>query len=177
MKRDTRIIFKIDEGDRIVSVNDEWDRFAAQNAGEDVLSTHVLERSIWDFVGNDETRDFYRQAFDQVRGGDTVTFNYRCDSPDRLRLLEMSMILVDGLFVVFTSSTVSVEARPAEIVFDSGVPRTSSMLRVCSWCKKLFVEGKWIDASDAPPFERAAMPALTHGICDDCDDILRESLN
>lgn len=176
MQPDARIKYRLDVNGRIVGVNDEWDRFAHQNSGDEVLWAKVMHRPIEDFIDDPETREFYSRTIDQVRNGNMSIFQFRCDSPDRCRLLEMRVELtVDGL-VEFTSRPIWIEERRPELLFDASAPRTSTMLRVCSWCKKIFVNGAWIEVDETRLFDGPEKPSLTHGVCDDCNAKLRKNL-
>jgi hypothetical protein len=40
-------------------------------------------------------------------------------------------------------------------------PEHEDLVRVCSWCKRMFVEGKWVPGDPQTDF-------VTHTICDPC---------
>ncbi len=175
MKPDTRIKYRLDSDDRIVGVNDEWDHFANQNSGDEVLSAKVMNRPIEDFIDDPETRDFYSRTIDKVRNGNMSIFQFRCDSPERRRLLEMRVELTDEGLVEFTSRPIWIQERSREVLFDASAPRTSAMLRVCSWCNRIFVNGSWIEAGETRLIDGPDVPSLTHGVCEDCNANLRSN--
>jgi hypothetical protein len=62
-------------------------------------------------------------------------------------------------------------------LLDPAVPRNpDTLLRMCAWCKKLDVEGTWLEIQDAIGrlrlFDHPAVPAITHGICDRCFELV-----
>lgn len=66
-------------------------------------------------------------------------------------------------------------------LFDSDVPRSEEMLRVCSWCNRVEQDGQWVEDAvrESRIFERSRPPMMTHGICEICvqrmiDTILTE---
>ena len=176
MEPKARIKYRLDTNDRIVSVNDEWDRFALQNSGEDVLSAKVINRPLEEFLDDPDTRAFYSQTIADVRNGKRSIFQFRCDSPERSRLLEMRVELTDDGLVEFTSRPIWIQERPREMLFDPSVPRTSEIVRVCSWCKKIFVNGAWVEVDETQLFDGPEKPSLTHGICETCHATLYETI-
>ncbi len=141
MQLDARIKYRLDVNDRIVGVNDEWDRFAHQNSGDEILSAKVMNRPLEEFIDDPETRNFYSRTIEDVRNGNRSIFQFRCDSPERRRLLEMRVELTADGLVEFTSRPIWIQERSPEALFDASEPRTSAMLRVCSWCKKDLCKG------------------------------------
>src|SRR5450631_2450126 len=84
------VSYQIDGHDDIISVNSAWKAFARSN-GAPHLAEQVVGRSLWEFVSDGTTRQVYRDLLVRVRGGRTVTFSYRCDSPSLRRYMRMTM--------------------------------------------------------------------------------------
>jgi len=62
-------IYRIDSTDNIVSVSDNWNRFADANAwGGSLRSKDVVGHKLWDFIHGIETRYLYQELFRRVRG-------------------------------------------------------------------------------------------------------------
>ena len=66
------------------------------------------------------------------------------------------------------------EERPAIPLLDSDMPRSSQPLKICSFCKRIRVEGyRWEEAEQAIEaldlFGSAALPPLSHGVCPSCE--------
>jgi len=172
------VCYRIDSDDRIIYVNDQWDRFAGGNDGDGVRSSEVLGRSLWDFIDGLTTQQIYRQIVKRSRAGNAVDYPLRCDAPDRRRLLQMDVRPADGGAVEFRSRIVSEEPRQALSLLDRRFPRTGDLITVCSWCEKVRVGGRWVEVEDAIAalglFQQGELPALTHGICRDCSESMNK---
>ncbi len=166
------IVYRINDRDEITFVSESWDRFADQNAGDAVLSARVLHHSLWDFIADATTRELYRQVLVRIRAGTHLSFTFRCDSPACRRLLEMTVERHPEGGVVFRSRTLSVEDRPAQPLLGVVAGGDGALLRICSWCKRVDVHGRWAEVEDAVRelglLEAAQPPGITHGICEDC---------
>jgi hypothetical protein len=180
MPRSGEIVYRLDDRDEFCFVNGEYDSFARDNCGEAVASHAILRRPLWDFVTDPTTQQLYRDMLRRVRAGRPVRFRFRCDSPARRRLLEMDVRAGDGGGVEFRVRTVSEEDRPYQPLFDPHAGRSDERLRVCGWCKKVHVGDAWAEVEDAVArlhlFERAAMPEVTHGICEECFRAMTDTL-
>jgi hypothetical protein len=174
------IVYRLDDQDHIVFLNDEWDQFAAANAGESIASHRVLYRSLWDFVTDINTREIYRHALVRSRGGQRLRFCFRCDSPSRRRLLEMTIGRGPDETTEFRTHLLTEEARTPQPLLEATAPRSSDLIRMCGWCKKVFVGGGWKEVEEAVSrlalFERPVMPGITHGICESCYETMMERL-
>jgi hypothetical protein len=131
------VFYGIDEQDRIAFVNPAWDEFAADNGARHLQSGSVISRSIWDFIADDGTRFLYREIFKRVRAGHPTRFEFRCDSPDRRRLLEMDARLIMGQGIGFRLRTLSLEDRPRQPLLGEARKLSGEILRMCSWCKRV----------------------------------------
>jgi len=174
------VVYRVDAEDRLAFVNDEWDRFAAANAGQACLSSKVLGRPLWDFVSDRTTRLLYGSMLAKVRAGAPVRFPFRCDSPDCRRFLEMSAGLADLGAVEFTVRTAAIESRPAQALLDPATPRTEALLRICGWCKKVEIGGLWYETEVAVAklglFGAHALPLVTHGMCLECEAAMTRTI-
>lgn len=174
------VVYRVDAQDRLVFVNDEWDRFAAANAGQACLSAKVLGRPLWDFVSDRTTRLLYGNLLAKVRAGGSVRFPFRCDSPDCRRFLEMAAVPAGRGAVEFTVRTAALEPRPALALLDPAIPRDEELLRVCGWCKKVEIDGLWYETEVAVAklglFGAHALPLVTHGMCLECEAAMSKTL-
>lgn len=94
------VVYRIDAADRLVWTNRLWRAFAAQNHGDDLVAPDPHGATLWDRLGADAaTVDIYRRLVARVRvSGGEVRFPFRCDAPDRCRLLQMTIrALGDGV--------------------------------------------------------------------------------
>lgn len=87
MDREGDVRYWLDQRDRIVYVNQAWDRFAERNNGGDCLGEKVVGRSLWHYISDVATTVLYHQVLDRVRQSYEVSFALRCDGPERRRFL------------------------------------------------------------------------------------------
>lgn len=174
------IVYRLDASDLIVAVSESWDPFARANAGEQVTAQAVVGRPLWDFVTDPTTREIYRQVLVRIRGGSPVQFTFRCDSPTCRRRLEMTVTATGDGGVEFRSRTLAIEARAAQPLVGASATEGSELLRVCGWCKRVDVDGQWLEVEEAMAalqlLERLVPPPITHGICPACHDRMMATL-
>lgn len=168
----SEILYRLNNEDQIIFVNNAWDQFASANEGGHLAGGQVLRRCLWDFIADSTTQQLYRDVLKRVRSGRPVRFGFRCDSPDRRRLMEMDILPKDNRAVEFRTRTVSEEGREPQLLLDVHQSRSDELLRMCSWCKKVDIGGDWTEVEEAVArlrlFEQAVLPNLTHGICETC---------
>jgi hypothetical protein len=70
-------------------------------------------------------------------------------------LLESSLILISGLFVMVITFLLLRRYR-----------RLEHFLKVCAWCKKVWINGTWVNFEDYA-LSRYSQKS-SHGICDEC---------
>lgn len=170
------LTYRIDAADRLTAVSEAWDAFATANNGADATADSVLGRPLWDFISDLTTIELYRQVLARIRTGKAMTYNFRCDSPDCRRLLEMRIRLVDDTGAVeFQTETLSSGPRALAPVSqgDGAVGEDeATMLRMCGWCNRMDADGEWLEVEVALPrlrlLEYPDVRMLTHGICETC---------
>lgn len=167
------ILYRINEHDEIVFVNDEWSQVGVKNGAPDIVSGKILGHSLWSCISGDTIKDIYREILRQARAGQLMRFNFRCDSSDVRRFLELSISLVDNGDLQFKSRTIWAQARQPQMLFDANAPRGDDLLISCSWCKKINTAGEtWEEVEDAVVslglFELELLPQLSHGMCSGC---------
>lgn len=166
------ICYRLNDRDEIVSVNEAWDAFASANSAGHMTASHVVGRPLWGFITDHTTRLLYRDILARVRGGHPVRFVFRCDSPDCRRLLEMEASGGPDGLIKFRSRTLSVEERQPQALLEPDRPHSEALLRVCGWCKKVDVGGRWAEVEEGVSllglFEHSILPKVTHAICEAC---------
>jgi hypothetical protein len=171
-------VYRLTAADVIEFVDEGWGRFAVEN-GAPTLAEGVVGTSLWGYVSGQKVAHLSRELLAKVRGsGREATIPFRCDSPTVRRFLRMRVVPLAGKRVEF-HTWVEREATFSEPVpfLDPAVPRDlDTLLRMCAWCKKLDVEGTWLEIQDAIGrlrlFDHPAVPAITHGICDRCFELV-----
>lgn len=169
--------YAIDQHDHLIRVDEGYYRFAEENGWNEAGSS--LGRSLWDYVAGHEMVKLQRLLVRRIRdeAGD-VELPFRCDGPEVRR--EMSIRIVarpGGRVVLFSARLRSEEAREfPQPLLDPEAPRADDALEMCGWCDRFEVDGEWIEVEEAARrlelFNRPELPALSHGICPDCNEML-----
>jgi hypothetical protein len=172
----------VDAEDRISSVNEEWLSFAEANEGKTLLPPGILNRSLWDFIGDMETQHVYGVLHERVRTlGTPVRLSFRCDEPDRRRLLQLDILPHRDQELLYRVRTLKQKSRPPVPLLDPQRPREDSFVTMCGWCKRVAVSpGRWLEVEEAVAalalFDEPRPPQLTHGVCEECSRSLYDSL-
>jgi len=169
--------YAIDEHDHLIRVDEGYYRFAEENGWREAGTS--LGRSLWDYVAGDDMRKLQRLLLRRIRDelGD-VELPFRCDGPEVRR--EMNIRIVarpGGRVVLFSARLRSEEARDfPQPLLDPEAPRGEETLPMCGWCDRFEVDGEWVEVEEAARrlelFNEPELPALSHGICPDCNEML-----
>ena len=164
----------IDAEGKIVIVNNHWLAFAAEN-GASITRDNVIGRDIWSSMDNPVVVNVYRHAVQRVISDHKkYQIPYRCDSPNEARWFLLDMRRVDDSKVEFRNRMIRAEPRQSIRLLESGVPRSGSLIVMCSWCKKIRQDGRWLELDQAITvlrlFETRLLPAISHGACEECVD-------
>jgi hypothetical protein len=176
------LLYQLNAQDEISSVNEEWLSFAQANEGTPLLAPWILGRRLWDFMGDPETEHIYRQLHRRVRAGhEAIRITFRCDGPERRRLLELDITAGSEGGLTYRVRTVREEDRPAVPLLDAHQPRSEEFVTMCGWCKRVSVgAGEWLEVEKAVValslFDEPRPPQLTHGICEECSLRLDQAL-
>jgi len=167
------IRYWIDAQDRVIRVNDEWAKFAAENDGGPVgPASGILGQSLWSFIADTSLCNLYRELVLLARKGHPVGFSFRCDAPCFRRVFQMRLNGEKEGVVEFASTLESEEARKAVSLLDCRQPRNERYIRMCSWCQRVEVHGQWLPIDTAVValglMTAPTIPAITHGICEEC---------
>jgi hypothetical protein len=169
--------YAIDEHDHLIRVDEGYYRFAEENGWSEAGSS--LGRSLWDYVSGRELVKLQRMLIRRVRDevGD-VELPFRCDGPGVRREMNIRIIArPGGRVVLFSSRLRSEEDRDLpQRLLDPATPRSEEVLAMCGWCDRFEVEGEWVEVEVAAEqlelFNRPELPALSHGVCPDCNAML-----
>jgi hypothetical protein len=168
------IVYKIDDIDRLVFVNDAWMRFAHLNQAPHLASPEILHTSLWDFIVDRETRLIYSMLFAKVREqAQRLIFSYRCDTPTQRRSMRMELQPQESNHILLLSSVMHEEERTYMPLLDPAMVRATEFVTICSWCKRVELpSGLWVEVEAAVDeltlFDAPILPQLSHGICADC---------
>ncbi len=181
---DGRVVYlcRITADDRIEFVNDAWIRFAEENETPALPQT-VMGDSLWQHISGPEVIQLFRQLVAKVRETHTeVSIPFRCDSPTCRRFMRMRIVPLHQRRIEFCTWIEREEpfAQPVRLL-DPAVPRDgNALLRMCAWCKKIHVAAAWLEIEEAigqlQLFDSRTLPALTHGMCDRCFQMMTTGL-
>lgn len=173
------VAYALDAEDRITAANPAWDAFATENTGP--AGGAVVGTSVWRHVADPTTRHLYALLFTRVReSGRVLRIPFRCDSPDTVREMSLEVApAAEGALVVYARLLRQWRRDPVPML-DPTVPRTGPMLRLCGWCRRVDLDGQWLELEEAMATHRilcdAPLPHTTHGICGDCQRAVLEVL-
>lgn len=166
--------YSIDRNDRLVSVSDSWLDFAKRNAAPELIRERVLDRPIWDFVSGRKTREIYQQLFWRVRDrGATLSVPFRCDSPDRLRFMQLDLCPGEEDAIDFRAIVERELPRRHVRLLDRLARRAEYAFSICSFCRRIFAFGAWLEPEEAVSrlgwLESESPPEMEEYVCDDCE--------
>jgi hypothetical protein len=169
--------YAIDGEDRLIKVDEGYYRFAEENGWREAGTS--LGRSLWDYVAGHEMRKLQRLLVRRVRDqvGD-VELPFRCDGPGVRREMDIRIVArPGGRVVLFSARLRSEEERDApQPLLDPEAPRSDERLEMCGWCDRFQVDGEWVEVEVAAQrlelFNRRELPAVSHAICPDCNQML-----
>lgn len=169
--------YAIDDQDHLIKVDEGYYRFAEENGWEEAGTS--LGRSLWDYVAGEDLRKLQKLLLRRIRNdvGD-VELPFRCDGPDVRREMKIRIVArPGGRVVLFSARLRSEEPREAPMpLLDPDTPRNDDTLEMCGWCDRFEVDGEWVEVEEAARrlelFRRPELPAISHGICPDCNQML-----
>lgn len=167
-------LYRIDADAHFTLIDDAWLAFARQNDAEYLTPATVLQRPLWDFISDIETRHLYEILLEQVRAQQApVSIPFRCDSPTCRRFMNMTILPVRAGGFEFRTRIVRQERREAVRLLEVAAARSEAFLRICSGCKHIALSPNgWVEVEEAVRvlnlFGDRRLPQLTHGICPDC---------
>lgn len=172
---DTReFVYRVDAQNRLTSANAAWYDFARENGSQTLDRGSVMGCSLWNFIGDSETRHLFEIVFARVRQkGKPVTLSYRCDAPNLRRFMQLEIRPLPEAGIEFSSRILRQEARPRVALLDDTAGRADTFLTICAWCKKVALPDEtWVEVEQAVErlnlFEGPILPRISHGVCPAC---------
>ena len=162
-----------------------WNAFANANGAPELEASNVIGQSLFDFIKGGQVRDQFRQILDKISQDPNWSWvlPYRCDSPERMRIMCQSLRPTFSGNVctgfVFQSVEQYSQQRPPIPLFNFKVldqiakeDGSLPVVLMCSWCQRVKVDeitgDKWITAEDYYAAGGRSNVRLTHGICEPC---------
>ena len=176
------VTYHIDKENRLTLVNDKWDVFATDNNAADLTRSSVINKSLFAYISDESTRHLYKMLTARIRKEHkTLSFEFRCDAPDRRRFMKMMIFPLKNSEIGFRSCILKEEPREYVTLLDAGGARSDDLLKICSWCKKIELDHSiWVEVEEAVEslelFNIVKLPYLTHGMCPSCHDVYMRKL-
>ncbi|NDY92941.1 hypothetical protein [Ideonella livida] len=106
--------YLLDADDRLLDVSPDWDAAAMAAGGKPLLRAAVVGQPLRRFVSGDATRLFLEALLTAARlTGQPRSRPYRCDAPDRVRELRMTVEPLPGGVVRVRHELLASRQRPA----------------------------------------------------------------
>lgn len=164
-----------------------WDAFARENGGQEMVSDNVLGRNLFDYIRGDEVRAVYQAAHATLLEDDQakVSFEYRCDAPDIERRMLMSISSVacgdDKAAILYQSQILEERVRVPMKLFSpenyKHTPGAENQTSICSFCAKVAwpvgvetANQDWVSGEAYYAKGGSSQVELRHGICPGCFD-------
>ncbi|MCG8563769.1 MAG: hypothetical protein MI747_01675 [Desulfobacterales bacterium] len=169
-----KVVYWLDTSEKIIAVNTSWDHFARENDGEDFMEAQVVGKSIWSFISGDPTRMWLDTLIAYTRiSGKSVTREYRCDSPETKRFMEMSILPESDKQIRLTHRVLKEEEMSPPVSFQAAKDRLSSLCFRCSICNRVQIQGQWQEADIAASgglLSTASATRVVYRVCESCRD-------
>lgn len=167
------ISYHIDGSDRIVHVDGPWQQFADDNQAPELKLDAVVGKRIWDFFAGSETRSLFDQMFQHVRRvRSEVKFPFRCDAPELERAMQLVVRPLPGEQLRVESHQLRTCEHHAPWLERAKGDHRGREVEICSLCRRVNVEGKWLEASEALTqaalFLQSRRPTLRERVCEEC---------
>lgn len=162
-----------------------WDAFACENSGQDMVSDNLLGRNLFDFIQGSDIRAVYQASHATLIEDDRakISFEYRCDAPslERRMLMSISALACDDgeTAILYQSQILDERVRVSLPILSAENRRRSygveNQTSICSFCAKIAwpVGGEntgqdWVCADDYYAKGGTSQVGLSYGICPQC---------
>ena len=176
------------EGIILATCSGAWVEFSVANQAH-LPTESVVGRSLFEIIRGEEVRAAHRALHQKVlRDGRQLSFEYRCDAPDRERRMKMSLgplrNRAGAMAGVLYQSTLLSETTRIPLPFLSSEEllaawedeRTRPVVGVCAWCADVRLQGRWIPPDEYYRRGGRAGVRRSHGIGPGCRETLLEPL-
>lgn len=166
--------YHVDAHGIITAVGGGWSGFAAANEAAHLTPELVIGRRHLDFVAGPTMPYLYGLLHQRVAGGAEVVVASRCDSPTKLRWMDLKLTPDGQGGVTYEAKLTRIEPRPASHAGEEQEQgdRGTGRVVMCGWCKRVKVNGEWLPLEEAVMcqglFATSALPWVTHGVCSTC---------
>jgi len=171
LESENDVAFLLDSDFRFCTCSPAWDTFALANGGRGISRQEIIGKKILDFTP-DVLRRSYEYKYSQAQqSGSWVEFDYHCSSPEKIRLIRMSIRPVKDAMLVANFLRLEEECEPRTPLTTEERRRyfsASEILTMCAGCRK----AKERDVQDTwtwvPEFLHETNLRVSHGLCPRC---------
>lgn len=165
------VIYWLDPSDAIRETNAFWDQFADENEGLELSSTQVLGKPIWKFIVGDTTRMWLDTLLSYARFHQkAVMRQYRCDSPETKRFMEMHILPEKNKNLCLEHRIVRTETMDPPVSYTASI---KAIYFRCSICNKVQVKGHWYEGNEAVKkglLPDSGAPRVAYRVCESCQN-------
>jgi hypothetical protein len=168
------VSYSVDDTDHIRWVNEDWDRFAIENAAPQIAGAAVIGTTLWSHISDVTLQYLLQKIFARARASrQPIVLRCRCDSPLIRREIEVYLDSRDGASVVVTTTVIAEQPRDIQYTFTGH----HGLLVICSWCNAVRTGKQWVELEIAVRqlrlLEGQNTPQIVHSLCDRCERLLR----
>lgn len=169
LKLSEALIYELDNDDHIVSVNQVWQDFALANNAPELSYDQVIGQPLEHYISGNVTKNFWRNFLKKVRlSNSALHLNYRCDSPDLKRFMQIKAYRGSGDSLYFESTLLRSELRTVSIYFKSAKQRGLDTKVRCSFCNNILHKNNWVEAESLVQNKSSLTLDVIYGICPTC---------
>lgn len=166
-------IYFIDDNLRIINVGGEWDEFAINNEGDDIVFSKIEGKSLLNYIKGDPTKMWIQTIIQLVKlKEEPIERPYRCDSPEIKRYMSMNISAESKYVLKFEHKILKVEPKTQTTLikhFDN--KSITNIYKRCSICGKILFSGKWKEP-DADQSINISKFKVIYTVCGDCSRLL-----
>ena len=169
--------YQLDAKDRITALNEEWNRFATGNGGEQMQAENLIGRSLHDFISGDVTKMFVNAMLQSTRlTGKARTIQYRCDSPQMKRYMAMEIAPLGQNGLVSRHWTIQEVKLPSAISLMTAPRPDGIRIKRCSMCNRLSRNGGPVvepEVASASGWFGEGLTQVIYFVCQDCQSAIK----
>lgn len=167
------VIYELDANNNIVAVNQRWQSFALTNNAPELSDELVIGKPLMQFISGNITKRFWETFLEKIRLTNAeIHLNYRCDSPDLKRFMQIKAYRGEGERLYFESALLRTESRTTPIHFKRAQQRNADTKVRCSFCNNILYKNHWVEAETFVTGNRSVTLDVIYGICPACQTSL-----
>lgn len=169
----TKTQYQLDQQDRITDVNFAFIDFANNNDWP-ISANNIINRSLFDFIDDPETRYLTTLLLKAVRETKhSITLPFRCDNQHQRLFMSMHIEDSGNQKIQFTNTLIKTEERPVIDLRYLTSSNENTFITLCSWCNRFKIDDQhWAEIEEAVNeldlFTGNQQQRISHGICEQC---------